>query len=121
GVWSVLGSQAGSYVIQLGDPGDKLVPADYDGDGKADVAVFGDGEWQVLGSQAGSYDVQLFGGSGDIPVPADYDGDGRADVAVFRAGGWRVLGSEAGSYVAQFGDLHDTPVPAAFIPLWAGR
>jgi hypothetical protein len=46
------------------------VPADYDGDGNADVAVFRSGYWFILKSSSNftTYDTFLFGGAGDIPL-----------------------------------------------------
>lgn len=34
-------------------PGNKLVPADYDGDGRADTIVFRSGAWYVINSTSG--------------------------------------------------------------------
>jgi hypothetical protein len=75
------------------------VPADYDGDQRADVAVFrpSTGDWWVLLASGGMASYQ-WGATGDVPVPADYDGDQRADVAVFRpsTGVWWVLLASGG-------------------------
>ena len=102
----VVRAQPGSRV-QFGDPGDKAVPADYNGDGIIDVAVFrpSTGHWFVRNQFA----VQ-FGDPTDLPVPGDYNGDGIHDVAVFRpaTGTWYVRNLLA----IQFGDNGDIPVPA---------
>ena len=75
------------------------VPADYDGDGLADIAVFHrpSATWYVRYSGGGCL-VLAFGWSAVVPVPADYDGDGLADLAVYHAasGNW---------YVRQSSDL----------------
>jgi hypothetical protein len=48
-VWFINQSNGGVTIKHWGDPGDKLMPADYDGDGRADIATFrvggGGGEW----------------------------------------------------------------------------
>ncbi len=116
GVWHVLNSSDGSYKsFQWGLENDKLVPADYDGDGKYDPAVFRDGIWYIQNSSDGVNSYKQFGLSTDIPVPSDFDNDGKADLGVFREGVWHQLNSADNSYKAlQFGISTDKPIPSDY-------
>ncbi len=81
-------------VSAFGQPAtDFLVPADYDGDGKSDVAIWrgtaasgpGGGYFLIFNSMTSTLTTVDFGITNDNPVVVgDYDGDGKADPAVFR-------------------------------------
>ncbi len=116
GVWHILNSSDGSYKsFSWGLADDKLVPADYDGDGKYDPAVYRDGTWYIRKSSDGGYIYNQFGLTADTPVPADFDNDGRADLGVFRGGVWHQLNSSNNSYKArQFGIASDKPIPSDY-------
>ena len=76
--------------IQFGQPGDKVTPADFDGDGKTDIGVFrpATGNWWYRKSTDGLQYSIHWGQNGDTPLAADYNGDGKADVAAVRNYVW---------------------------------
>lgn len=93
-------------------------PFDFDGDGKADLAVFrpASGFWFLLNSTSG-FSATSFGLTTDRLSPGDFDGDGKTDIAVFRpsTGSWYRLNSSTGAFISvQFGANGDVPVPADY-------
>ncbi|MFC4209755.1 metallophosphoesterase [Pedobacter lithocola] len=106
GIWKVSGMQD----VPFGKLGDVAVPADYNGDGKTDMACFRPDEGRFY-FQDGRMPVKL-GQKGDIPVCGDWDGDGFAEVAVYRPSNltWYFNGLES----MKFGHKSGVPVPADY-------
>jgi hypothetical protein len=131
GIWTILKSTNGSTLkvqwgkttpYSLGGIEDIPVPADYDGDKIADIAVWrpDGGRWFVLTSKTNFQVCEIadWGLLGDVPVPADYDGDGRTDMAVFRSmeNRWYIAETKTGSQLTRnFGIAgEDLLVPADY-------
>ena len=95
----IIGFNAGSgstsvdsaNVVQFGNSTDRQVPADYDGDGRTDIAVYRPAAapnsfFYVLQSSNNTLLYNELGTTGDDPtIVGDYTGDGKAEMAVYRA------------------------------------
>ncbi len=123
--WYLSNSLGGSTAVNWGlgvgfSTGDRAVPADYDGDGKTDIAVWRPGPatvaaFYILRSSNSTLRVEQFGQTGDDPtVVDDYDGDGKADVAVYRDGG------SGQSFFYYRGSLNNPAGGTTFIPWGIG-
>jgi serine-aspartate repeat-containing protein C/D/E len=87
----------------LGRKGAIPVTGDFNGDGRADLGVFIDGEWFIDLNGNGRWDADdlwaKLGAAGDQPVVGDWDGDGKTDIGVWgaaRQGDDAALAAEAG-------------------------
>ncbi|HUR96689.1 MAG TPA: VCBS repeat-containing protein, partial [Pyrinomonadaceae bacterium] len=110
---------------QTGD--DPTVVGDYNGDNKADLAVYRSGAsagqpsfWYYRTTANGPVNVVRWGVNGDTPAPGDYDGNGSNDFCVQRdAGGgaaafWLALNGPGTVSVTTFGFPTDVVVPGDY-------
>lgn len=80
-----------------------VLTGDYDGDGKADVAIWQGNLWLWVRSSDNELDGFRFGTvTADLPMPGDYDGDGKTDPAVYRSG--TIISPQSYFYVQQSRD-----------------
>jgi hypothetical protein len=114
-------SEGGLTTVPWGFSNDIVVPGDYDGDGKADVAIVREGStpdsnlvWYILNSSDQSPTIVSFGLTGsDLTTQNDYDGDGKTDIAIWRdpTGTFYVRrSSDTGLSTFQWGSPSDFPV-----------
>jgi len=122
-----------AFPVTFGDAFDQAVPADYNNDGRVDVAVFrpesnlaaGQDQWFILPSEGespnfgGAFAV-TFGDGGTIAAPGDYTGDLVPELGVFNSetNRWRIQSATNGDgtepFTVIFGDegVNDVPVLA---------
>lgn len=89
--WWIQEADSGAIISRdWGLSSDFFVPADYNGDGRDDIAVWRpgvQGTFYIILSQSNTIVVQDFGIAGDDPtVVGDYNNDNRDDLAVYRQG-----------------------------------
>ncbi len=71
GTWYLNRSQLGFTGIAFGTGTDQPTPADYDGDRRADIAVFRSGTWYLQQTTAGFTGI-AFGAATDRPAPGAF-------------------------------------------------
>ncbi len=115
-------STGGYETHSLGSSSDKLAPADYDADGKTDVATFNAGTWTIRLSASPTPSptpttITGFGASGDIPVSGNYRGSAPDELAYYRpsTGYWYWREVSSGTvYSMGWGTSGDIPTPGDY-------
>jgi len=109
-----------TYCYQITNPAIRNVN-DYDGDSRADFAVYAEDQGKVVVAKSASNYVSfisLIGGTGAAIAPGDYDGDGLADLAAYwkESGLWQILLSDHNyaTMTNTLGGTGYTPVPADY-------
>lgn len=82
---------------------DRAVACDFDGDGRASLALFDRGIWRMLDRDGAVTSTFSFGRSGDQPVCGSWSGGSRAGIGVYRGGDVFLRdGASAGASQAPF-------------------
>jgi hypothetical protein len=91
-IFYTLTAQGNISIDYFGISSDRILPGDYDGDGKTDIAIArgfnispGNTTWYIRYS-SGLPDYEVVFGRGFNFAQGDYDGDGKTDIGYFIAG-----------------------------------
>lgn len=112
-----------SRYVQFGTATDLIVPGDYDGDGKTDLAITRGSAGQILwfiepSTALGTFTQTTWGlSASDFRAQGDYDGDGKTDIAVWRPDAnpasnffYARKSADGGLHLAEWGQNGDYPV-----------
>ena len=111
------------HVFLYGDPENRAVAGDWNGDGIATIGVFNSGHWRLDVNGNGHIDEGDtkfgFGQDGDLPIVGDFNGDGIDEVGVYRAGTFYLDSNGDGKLgpedaVIEKGGPNDRPVAGDF-------
>ena len=119
--WGLNNNAPGGTSVEWGDSAlfDNTISADFDGDGKDDVAIWRPGPpdsaaFYSINSSDLTYRVDAFGQTNDnTTIVGDYDGDGRDDSASFRC---PPIGSPGQCYFFYRGSLNNPTNGITYIP-----
>jgi hypothetical protein len=117
--WFFTGTGANLASFPLGQGADVPIPADFDGDGRVDYALYNPDTRTITWSRSsdGVTGSVTLGNWGDIPIVGDFDGDGKTDAGIYRpADGlfWYTQSSNNQLVSAGVGVIGGLPVVADF-------
>lgn len=124
GYWFIQGVPPASGIAFGGSIVDIPFTGDFDGDGKADLALYrpSSNTWFIRRSSLGFQQFNL-GAPGSIPSVADFDGDGKLDVSNYNpiTGNWQLAETTGGFQTVTFNapsvftpQAGDVPVPGNY-------
>lgn len=108
-----------SYNVRFGNPGDKPIYTDFNGDNRDDLGVYrpSNSTFYVDTNNDQRTDItRTFGSPGDVPIAANYSGSpsGAANIAVYRPSNQNFYidtnGDGVADIVRQFGNPGDIPL-----------